>query len=483
MRSRPASTIAAKRERGSILVIVLWVALGLVAMTLYFADSMVFELRAADNALSGQAADQAIEGAARYVASVLSTFATNGVVPEVTSYHSEAVPVGEARFWLIGRPVDSPTQSDRVYFGLIDEGSKLNLNTATAAMLGMLTNMTLELAANIVDWRSTNGTVSENGDGPAIYSQFQPPYLIKNAPYETIDELRLVYPADLGILVGEDYNRNGVLDPSETDTNRNNAADPGILEHVTVYSREKNVDTNGAARINISTLSATTSSGLMSLLETNLSTARANEIMTRLGLVTSGGGGRPGGGTGGGGAPGGGGGGGGGGAVTTVRFNSPLAFYRRSGMTLEEFVLVGNSLTVTNASTIEGRINVNTAGTAVLSCLPGITPDLAQQLADYRRQNPGQLATVAWVAEALGENGSSALDELQAGDYITTQSFQFSADLAAVGPHGRGYRRVRCVFDMSDGTPRMVYRQDLSHLGWALDKYTRQTWLAAKDTR
>jgi hypothetical protein len=36
---------------------------------------------------------------------------------------------------------------------------------------------------------------------------------------------------------------------------------------------------------------------------------------------------------------------------------------------------------------------------------------------------------------------------------------------------------VRFVFDTADGAPRIVYRQDLSHLGWALGKQVRQTWL------
>src|SRR5690349_21359193 len=77
---------------GSVLIIVLWVALGLVSITLYFANAMTLELRAADNRVSGLAADQALEGGARYVKYLLSTLATNGAVPDVSTYQSEAVP-------------------------------------------------------------------------------------------------------------------------------------------------------------------------------------------------------------------------------------------------------------------------------------------------------------------------------------------------------------------------------------------------------
>jgi hypothetical protein len=44
------------------------------------------------------------------------------------------------------------------------------------------------------------------------------------------------------------------------------------------------------------------------------------------------------------------------------------------------------------------------------------------------------------------------------------------ADIVAVGHGDRGYRRTRFVFDTSSGTPIIVYRQDLTHLGWALGK-------------
>jgi len=70
-----------------------------------------------------------------------------------------------------------------------------------------------------------------------------------------------------------------------------------------------------------------------------------------------------------------------------------------------------------------------------------------------------------------------------AGPYITAHSYQFTADVAAVGHYGRGYRRVKFVFDTSDGTPRIVYRQDLTHLGWALGKQGRADLLVAKGMR
>jgi hypothetical protein len=168
-----------------------------------------------------------------------------------------------------------------------------------------------------------------------------------------------------------------------------------------------------------------------------------------------------------------------------VSFTSALQFYRRSGMTADEFARIANKITLTNGAYIEGRINVNTASAAVLNCLPGISdnPGLAQTLVSYRLTNPNKLTSVAWLVDALGQNNTSALTALEASDCITTLSYQFTADVAALGPHGRGYRRVRFVFDTCDGTTKIVFRQDLTHLGWALGKAVRQNWLFAKNTR
>jgi hypothetical protein len=153
----------------------------------------------------------------------------------------------------------------------------------------------------------------------------------------------------------------------------------------------------------------------------------------------------------------------------------------RSGMNSSEFAQVATNLTTTTAPFIEGRVNINTASLAVLTCLLAGDSGSAQLLFNYRLSNPSNLGSIAWVVDALGQGAPDTLTTLAAGDYITTQSYQLSADIAAVGPHGRGYRRVKFVFDTSSGAPQIVYRQDLTHLGWALGKVVRQN-LAMLDT-
>ena len=446
MNQRSPKAIA--RTRGSVLVIVMLISFGLISIALYFANSMSMELRASDNRMSGLSADQAIEGAARYVGYVLTLYATNGAVPDLTEYQAEAVPVGNAtapeqnaHFWIIGRD-PSGTPSSEPYFSLIDEGSKLNVNTANTNTLSYLPNMTFDFADAIADWRSTNGV----GTYAMNYSQLG--YGDKNLPFETVDELRLVYGATVDLLAGDDLNRNGVLDANEKSLNGGTTPTPGLFEYVTVCSREPNFHSDGTTLTNVNIAPQ-----LRALLRANFPSI-ASEIVA---------------------------------ATPAPGYPSLLDFYLRAssaGMTEQQFVQIFNSIDVTNAHYTRGRLNVNTASAPVLTALfEGIGIDqntasgAAQSLITYRQQNPNNLTSVAWIVDALGRSGT-VIQALGRGDYITTHSFQFTADIAATGAYGRGYRRVKFVFDISEGMPEIIYRQDLSRLGWALGGKTRETWVA-----
>src|SRR5437660_2781503 len=97
MRLSSKSQAPSSREipKGSTFIIVLWIAFGLVSLTVYFASSMSFELHASDNRVCGLAAEEAIEGAARYVGYLLSNLQTNGAAPDPTTYQCQAVPVSD----------------------------------------------------------------------------------------------------------------------------------------------------------------------------------------------------------------------------------------------------------------------------------------------------------------------------------------------------------------------------------------------------
>ncbi len=450
-------------ERGSVLVIVLLIVTGLISMALYFSNAMSLELRAADNRVAGLAAEQAIEGGARYVMSLLSNYATNGYMPEYDWYEAEAVPVGVSprteenpRFWLIGRDRSGQMLSEP-YFSLIDEASKLDLNAEWLTADALVTNipgMTYECAQAIIEWRDTNAASGLS------YAQLG--YEAKGRPYESTSELAMVYGMTRELLLGEDLNMNGVLDGAEEDLDRDGRATPGLLDFFTVFSRHPNTYPDGSMRTNVND-----QAGLYVVLEERLGSARAMDVTNRLGQARGQGGG--------------GGGGGGEGGQGEQQIASMLQFFLRSGLTSDEFALVYNDLTATTNAFTVGRVNINTAPAEVLACLPGMDLATAQQIVSYRESNAVDYYSIGWLVDALGSD-HPALQVLAEGDYITANSYQFTADIAAVGPYGRGYRRMRYVIDTSEGFPKVIYRQDLSRLGWALGLEQRETWVA-RNTR
>jgi type II secretory pathway component PulK len=441
----------------------MWIAFGVVALALYFAHSMEMSMRAAENTMASEQADQAIESAAVYYSNVLVNLRQPNMLPQTNNYKSAAVHVGDAMFWCIGRDTNDSEFSHRgadPKFCLVDEASKANLNNTniygnpdtSTNLLQNLPQMTIQLVSCIYDWNTSNANPTQNGAKSSIYQGLNPPYYCKQTNYETIDELRMVYNMNLDLLYGEDANLNGALDPNENDgqtlppnDNNDGTLDSGILEYVTIYTHEPTnfgIPSANLANIYVTTnrMCVTNASGLSSFIQTNFSTVY-NDIKTKLQGMS---------------------------ACTNV-----MDFILQTGISEADFVTIEPYLYGPN---LVGLINVNTATATALACIPGIGYDSAQNILNYRQGVAGRLNSIYWLKDAMASLGTNAM--LRAGSWITSHSFQFSADIAAVGRYGRGYRRVKFVYDCSSGIPQIVYRQDLTYLGWALGKSIHDQLLA-----
>lgn len=440
--SRPEKTACLTDERtGSVLIIVLVICLGLVSLTLVFGHAMALAYRGADNELAARQAEAAIQGAERYAEVLVANATVPHTLPDRATYQASAVPVGEAFFWFIGEPLASDAQ-DKPAFGLIDEASKLNLNSANAISLALLPDMTPDLAQAIRQWRTQQGTDTTGS------LSFNP---VKAAPFESPEELSLVNGGiDPSVLYGNDANLNHVYDPEEGgDTGGNidtgsggspavtpgggggtGQFSPGLLEYVTVFSREPNILSDGTRRGNVTNGFA----AIQNALTTALGASRVQSLSSDL--------------------------------RSARRFTSVVEFCRKANLTLDEWNTVAPYLTTGNGTYTVGLVNANTASAAVLAALPGMTPALAQQLVSSRPQaGTTAYGNLQWVVPILGTQADAI------GRYLTTRSYQFSVDVAAVGRHGRGYRRTLFVLDTSTdpaGAPQIVYRRNLSNLGWAL---------------
>ncbi|MBW1914670.1 MAG: general secretion pathway protein GspK [Deltaproteobacteria bacterium] len=231
--------IFTQQEKGTVLIVTMWIVLVLVGIVLVLSRSMRVETIAAANHVSSLQADAIAKGALHFIRARLNNQDEALMIDGDTPY--EAIPVGDGYFWLL-RP-DFEIEND-YSFGIRDECTRINLNTAIYNMLMNIPGMTSEFAASIIDWRDRNSSVdSAGGAEDQYYLLLTEPHLCKNADFETVEELLMVKGATPELLYGEDLNRNGVLDPNENDgdesdpqDNQDGNLDRGIIDYVTVYS-------------------------------------------------------------------------------------------------------------------------------------------------------------------------------------------------------------------------------------------------------
>ena len=149
---------------------------------------------------------------------------------------------------------------ERCWFSVkvIDESSKLNINTVTKEQLLELPYMEEYIADAIIDWRDGDDTPNAEGVEGGYYENLPVGYKIRNGPFKTIRELLLVKGVTEELFYGEDTNFNGLLDYNERDgdesppnDDRDDILDVGWIAYLTCYSYDRNVDAEGNQKVNI----------------------------------------------------------------------------------------------------------------------------------------------------------------------------------------------------------------------------------------
>ena len=251
-----SATHASRNAKGGALLVVLWCIIILSIVVLNFAAMVQTDLRVASHytdrvILSGIAA-AGVERAAAELAndadatdSLSEAWYGSGDYKDVT--------LSEGRYSLLRR------ETEEDVFGIEDEAAKVNLCKADKDTLLRLPGMTDALAAAIVEWQATFTSTATGETGAPAASYFPS----KGEELYTLDELLLLPGCDAVTLYGEDWNRNGELDPAENDgdaTPPRDTAD-GILDHglapyVTLWSRDRNVTSTGAPHVDLNTADA-----------------------------------------------------------------------------------------------------------------------------------------------------------------------------------------------------------------------------------
>ncbi len=343
-----------------------------------------------------------------------------------------------------------------IRYGLIDEGGKISLSSASEETLLALPNMTPELVDCLMDYCDQDDDVRQYGSEQSYYNSLEYPYMIKNGPLATLEELLIVKGFSAFTVYGEDYNFNGLLDENEDDgdisfppDNADGILDAGLRQIATGITASPNSGGSGG-KVDINRATYHALSGL------NLpdGTARFIDLVRKDGY----------------------------------RFSSPSDLVEMryvlkndrtdaedntvyagtpedSYVSRDDLASVNEQLSVGGGgpSIVFGMLNVNTASKAALMAVEGIDEVAAQRIVDTRESMDSDMKSkVSWVRDEgiLDQQSFSTASRM-----LTTKSYQYRVQCIGFGrPSGR-IRVLEAVIDLMAKKPRIVYLRDITRLG------------------
>jgi len=292
-------------------------------------------------------------------------------------------------------------------YGVSDEESRLNVNTASADELAKLDGITPDIATAIIGWRGGSDVPTTAKAEADYYLSLQPPYLPRNGPFQTIRELLMVRGISPALLLGKDIHQNGLLPSAEDEAGDSASAslasdvDTGWAGIMTVDSSVKNLNAAGEDRVNVQTAdeaSLTSVRGITPEIARAIVAYRGqHQFQTIADLLDvpaaqnqnqnqrspgMGEAGQP----------------------SSDQSQSTNTTAAASGpKVISENLLmdVADDVTVSSDKDLPGVINLNTASLDVLACLPGVDRELAQAIISFRQSN-GFYPNVAWLLKVDG---------------------------------------------------------------------------------
>ncbi len=441
--------MTAPRRRGTILIVAMIIIFAIAALVLTLGQAMRVEAIVAANNVASREAAAAAHGGEQYVLAMLAE--SYEPVELLDQSYFEAVSVGTGYVWFLRPDWGDPLMPS---FGLVDESSRLDLNSLDYERLRLLPGLTDERAAAIVDWRDEDETPTDGiGAESPVYFARPEGHAAKNLPFETVEELLIVEGFTRQLLHGD-----GTAPPlgqqaglaSGGAVGNDTYRPRGWFDLFTVWSGEAgtSLDT-GEDRLNVNDQEGR--DALRSLLIEVFGEARGGEFGSR---------------------------------IPATNFEDIFDFALRLQMEPAELAEIEDRITVLNAQTItfqggegggqvvitmvsgaSGKLNVNWAPREALLTLPNMDEADVEALIS-RRSTENQINphSIAWVLDVLGTRA------IGLGRHITGRGAYYSADILAAAGNGRAFRRVRIVVDTSgDYGPQIVYRRDLTEQGWPLD--------------
>ena len=297
------------------------------------------------------------------------------------------VPLGRGVFSVFRR--GRSDEGGGIIFGVGDEESRLNVNTATADELAKLQNMAPDVATALVNWRGGNSTTI--AAEMQYYEGLQPPYQPRNGPFQTVRELLMVRGVTPELLLGKDVHQNGLLEAAGENGNdfafdySVENSDLGWAGILTVDSTVQNVNAAGEDRVNIQTAdqnSLTAVRGITPQIARAIVAYRGQHQFQSIADLLD---------------------------VTPPQNqnragSSGQSSPNQTGASVVDenlFMNIADDVTTETSQSQAGAININTAGLDVLICLPGMTRELAQAIIS-QRQSGGFFASTGELLKVPG---------------------------------------------------------------------------------
>lgn len=309
---------------------------------------------------------------------------------------------------------------------IVDNSSFLDINTITEATLTNLP-ITQEQIDCFLDWREAGDTARTDGAKDEYYNALPHAYNASEGPFQTVNELLQVKNWTPDTLYNVQTN---TVNSGRTNNNQPQLPLIDILG-LNCYSGTYNPEGNGKTNVNQANLTAQqlsqnaqiTLAAATAIIQAKQ--ARPNGQFTLLSQVLS---------------------------VPGIQNNQ------------QNIRGVLDRMTIQAGTRIEGHININTATAEVLSYIPGITEDLANQIVDSRPSDGyQQLSDILSVSQDITFLGGVA-------DTLTVNSQSFK--VRSVGKAGKMTVTLEAIVTITNNVPTILRVEEAAFA----DMPTRWGW-------
>lgn len=413
-------------RRGFATLIVLWVVAIAAVVLVAVQRASLGEAVAGREAMARTRAYWAAKSGIAAAIAQAEYSALNGDPSGPLGYLQELSLVAEGRLDGAVFQVASENTYGRV-LGPRDAHAMINVNTMTRDALLTLPGMTEDVADSILDWIDDDDDTQPLGAEVGYYRAQAYSYEPRNAPFRNIEELELVAGVDPLLVRGEDWSLNGLLDPNEDDgdaswppDNADGRLDAGWSAIITAASVGDSLAVSGQARLDLGVASAgdvaartgiasDQAAALVDYAQKRADIARVRDIvryeLRQLADLANGA------------------------QLQGSRIVVPQGQQRSNvtSLTTEELARVLDEVTIASetagASSIPGKLNINTCPAETLQYLPSIDPALADAIIFERESRPDGFTSVVDLLAIPGLNRARLANLF---DMLTVRSNTFT---------------------------------------------------------